>query len=213
MSNQDKEFYQYMLSSLEHSVENSKRIEGRADRAIDLFLAIFTALVGGSIAVMLTAQDQTLKTTAICFILLTATGIGTLTYIWVLAAIIQAADERVVRYFLHQYFKDLNPDPFKKYGRAIVLDNYNPAIIGKGNFTFARSAVLVALICFVCVVFIGSVYAGWIAFTGFESFVAAILAGIFLLILLTAMWMLAERQLKKISKKAQDTLATLDDSN
>ncbi len=206
----NKEFYQYMLTELQMSLESSKRIENRADRSIDIFLAVFTALIGGAIAVIVTVQDQIVRASTISFILFIASGGGALTYVGLLSAIPRAAHERLVRYFIHRYFRDLSPEEFSKYGRDIVLNSHANSIYGKNNFGFVRSGFLLILMLFTCAAFTGSVYMGWIAVTGFLNVPTSMIAGILLFLVLTGLWVRAIREIRNIAEQGKVALTALE---
>jgi hypothetical protein len=151
MSSNDKSqdnpiFQQYMLNELQFSIDNLKRMEERSSKAIDLFLALFTALSGAGIVVFTNVKDIFQLSSIIAFIATMVTGLSFITYVWLLYSSVSIQEERIVKYYLHKYFQDMEPETSRKYGRTIVLDNYLRYLEKGVNLDFARFASLSSLI-------------------------------------------------------------------
>jgi hypothetical protein len=209
-SSRDNKFFQYMMASHELSVETSKRVETRVDRSIDLFLALITALFGGALLILTSQQDVRTKEILISLIFFVAVGVGFLTYNWFFYGIVASREERVVRYFIHRYFKDLNPDQFRKYGRGIVLDNHFPAVKGARGMDFSQSLFAIALLVFKGAGFLIAVHLGWIGLSGQENYFPAIIAGIMIVGLSVVIWMRSARNFHRISEKGKKVLIELE---
>jgi hypothetical protein len=205
-------FHDYMLLELQLSVDNSKRIDNRSEKVIDLFLALFTALAGGGVVVLTTVQDRFLASSILALDLILITGIGILTYVWVLVAIIQRHQERIIRYHIQRYFQDLDPAKFEKYGRGIVLNAYRTVlenrkfILKDANFNFARSVSLLILVIFNGTTAGGAMYAGWVALVGSENILLSIAIGILCVVTLIVMWGMTLRSLQKSRVASQKIL-------
>jgi hypothetical protein len=190
-------FQQYVLNELQFSIDNSKRMEERSSKAIDLFLALFTALFGAGIAVCTTVKDIVQLSSTIALIAIMVTGLSFITYVWLLYSSVSIQEERVVRYYLHKYFQDMAPETSRKYGRTIVLDFYRHHLEEGANLDFARFASLSSLILLNGLALAVAIFEGWNATTEQADVWISAAAGALWIAALTAMGIMAWRGLDK----------------
>jgi hypothetical protein len=155
-----------MLNELQSSIDNSKRYEERGIRSVELFLALFTALSGGIIAIIATIEDTLLRLLLLSFVLAAIAGISAITYIWLLHSSIGIQEERLVRYYLYKFFYDLDPYTAEEYGRGRIVRGYAGMVRNMSKFDSARSISLFALILFSSLSLCCSIYTGWLAIAG-----------------------------------------------
>jgi hypothetical protein len=184
----------YMMASWEQSVRNSMRLESRGDRAIQLFLTLFTALAGGGVVAATTVQDAGLKYTILALDLVAITGMGALTYAWVLASTLEQNKEWVQRFHIQRFFHDLAPDVMQKYGRDLVLQLYQDALYRKGIFLGGMSAAvsfsLIVFAIFDSLTAVAAVYMGLLALIGTATLLLPVIVGILCLSAsLAALWL------------------------
>jgi len=194
-------FQQYMLNELQFSIDNSKRMEERSSKAIDLFLALFTALSGAGIIAFTTVNDMFQLSSTIAFIAILITGLSFITYVWLLYSSVSIQEERIVRYYLHKYFQDMAPETSHKYGRTMVLDFYRHQLEEGANLDFARFASLSSLIILSGLSLGVAIYEGWSAITGHADVWISAAAGTIWIAMLTTMGIMAWRRLEKRKAK------------
>jgi hypothetical protein len=203
----------YMLKLLEHSINNSKRHEERSDKAIQLFMALFTVLAGGGVAILTSGHAVTLKLSVLAFDLSVMTGFGVLTYVWVLSSNVTREMDWMERYFLFKYFDDRDHSNFEKYGQtAYSLDVYRPTFEDKSAqspLVIASSFSLAALVIFDGVACAGAVYTGLLAL-GIGSMplaiALAIAGGILCAVVLIFFWRLAWKNSQTNKTKGKEIL-------
>jgi hypothetical protein len=189
-------FQQYMLNELQFSIDNSKRMEERSTKAIDLFLALFTALSGAGIVVFTTVKDAFQLSSAIAFIATMVTGLSFITYIWLLYSSISIQEERGVRYYLHKYFQDIDPKTSRQYGRTMVLGYYRKYTEKGLNLDFARLVSLSSLIIVSGLSLAVATFEAWVVTTGYSDVWISAAAGTIWIVTLTAMGITAWRRLE-----------------
>jgi hypothetical protein len=117
-------FNEYMLSTLQRSHEFMIKVGERDQQAINFFMVLFTALGGGAIAIVTNVQNEFLKLLFLSLDLATIAGFGILTYVWIVQSIFERAQEGFFQFFLHKYFRDIDPISFQKYGLSTLLFYY-----------------------------------------------------------------------------------------
>jgi len=203
----------YMLKLLEHSIDNSKRHEERSDKAIQLFMALFTALAGGGVAILTGVQDVILKSSILAFDLMVMTGFGVLTYIWVLSSSVTREMDWMERYFLYKYFHDQAPSIFEKYGQTVYsLNVYLPTLQSKSTqspLVIASSVSLATLIIFNSETSAGVGYTASLALSGVGSVPIAIIAGAICAAALVVIWWVAWKNSQANKAEGQKVLKRL----
>lgn len=159
-NNLEETFNQYMLNTLERSSDYTYHLKQQTQNTIQLLLSLITALIGGTIVIISTIDDETLKRSLISLILFAACGSSTLAYIWVLWSVYSELNERPIRFFLEKYFRDINPIAYEKYGLSRVFGPYyrlqdQMEFLGLGK---SRSISLYALAFLASVVISAAVY-------------------------------------------------------
>lgn len=112
-------FETYMINALEGNIVESKRTEDRTEKALQLFMGLFTGLIGVAVVIYLNIQDIFSKYILISIILFIVAGLGGLTYSWMVVSDMYRKEFAMERFHLFQYFHDLDPVTFEKYGQNI----------------------------------------------------------------------------------------------
>lgn len=201
--------HDYMLDTVNRIATESKRAEERADRAIQLFIGLLTALFGGNVAVSTAVQDVSLKHWILSISLLIMAGVGVLTYMWILGANVLRHTFAMERYHLDMYFRDLDPMSYDKYGQTIYsLDVHYGAV--KNGSGFASSLPLylsiAALAIFNGTIFGSSVYIIWLELTVASNFIVPIASGLILIVALGIFWRLSEWSISEKRRASQQLL-------
>jgi hypothetical protein len=163
----------YMFGILQANMADSKRAEGRSDRAIQLFMGLFTALFGTIVVINSNVQDVAQKYLFIGFALFIMSGFGVLTFAWLTVSNMFRQEFAMERFHLFQYFHDQDPKVFERYGQNIYsLNPHRPYIFPEKSIdaiSLAVSLSLLALIIFSAVAASLAVYLILLAFSIISS--------------------------------------------
>jgi hypothetical protein len=195
-------FNEYMLNTLQRSHEFMIRVGERDQQAINFFMILFTALAGGAIAIVTNVQNEFLKLLFLSLDLATIAGFGILTYIWIIQSVFERTQEGFFQFFLHKYFRDIDPVSFQKYGLSELVFYYRtPYTIKISQTSFnAHSANLLLLTIFSSVLLSISSYISLILFVGETEIIIPTIIGISCASAMTIMRVI----LYKIVSKNQD---------
>ena len=170
----------YMFGILQSNMADSKRAEERSDKAIQLFMGLFTALFGAIIVINSNVQDITQKYLFIGFALLMISGFGVLTFAWLTVSNMFRQEFSMERFHLFQYFHDQDPKVFEKYGQNIYsLNPHRPFIFPEKSIdaiSLAVSLSLFALIVFSAITASVAIYLILLAFSIFNIHVSILAA-------------------------------------
>ena len=205
-----KIFDEYMINALQRSSDYTQRMVRQGYNAIQLLLTLLTALTGGLIIVITTVGDQFLTLLLVTLLVGFAAAFCALTYMWILALTFQEKRERIVRFFLEKYFRDINPFLYEKYGLSELYGLHN-GIKQQQNFLPADEASflsLLALAIFSSLLLSISIYTGWLAITNLRNVLLPVTIGTIFFIVLFAIERYLQKQIKKEFKNAQIILQT-----
>jgi len=199
----------YMLEILQSNKAQSKRAEDRSDRAIQLFMGLFTALFGVIIVINGNVQDDFQKYLFIGIALLIMSGFGVLTFAWLATANMFRQEFAMERFHLVQYFHDQDPKVFEKYGQNIYsLEPHRPFIFPEKSVdatSLAMSLSLFALIVFSVLSVSISTYLILLAFSIPNLFVP-LAVGITILVALLYVWRVSQKRVKHVRLASQKIL-------
>lgn len=188
----------YMFRTLASNIDESKRAEGRSDKAIQLFLSLLTAIFGAIIVIYTNVQDVFLKYLLIAFALLIITSFGILTFSWIVVSNMFRQELAMERFHLFQYFHDQDPITFDKYGQNIYsLNIHRPHVFPEkspGVLSFAISLSLVALIVFNTLAVSSAIYIGMLAFS-LSNIVFSVVIGLLTLSTLVIIWRTSQKKI------------------
>jgi hypothetical protein len=202
-----------MLTVLQLNIADAKRAEERSDRALQLFMALLTALFGANVVVYVNVQDVTVKSTVIALSLVLLTGLGILTFVWILSSDIMRREFSMERYHLFLYFRDQDSYTFVKYGQEIY--SLNPHHFSTSNKFTASLSMSVALSLgalgvFVSLAAAGATYLGLQAFFGEGNLILAGLAGSICVLILYVFWWFGNKAVQTDKTHSIDLLKKYD---
>jgi hypothetical protein len=203
-----KAFKEYMLSNLQSSRNFHARLEQRNQQAINFFLAMLTALGGGAIVIITSVPDQTRSQLFLGLDFLFMAGFGLLTYFWLLVSFADGMQEGFYQFFLHKYFRDLNPDAFEKYGLSTLLTWYSQAYDKnfKSTSRFANVFTMLLLVFFTGIMGTVAIYMVMSALLGKGYLLISIGAGIASLVLMGLLWWFFFKRISKFRVIVQEII-------
>jgi len=190
---------EYMMNTLQSSWEFSARLEKRSNTSGQLFLTLFTALAGGGVVVVTAKLDEILMFKILTLDLGAIAGFGILTYVWVLASVVQQLQEGFLQFFLHKYFRDIDPAAFEKYGLSELLTFYRKVYDKnyKGPAQTAAFFSLLTLGIFNSFLLGCAAYTGWRVCNTIENIPFAFLIGIVSLVGMVIIWLIARKKIER----------------
>jgi len=199
----------YMLEILQSNKAQSKRAEDRSDRAIQLFMGLFTALFGAIAVINSNIQDVFQKYMFIGIALFIMCGFSILTFAWLTTANMFREEFAMERFHLVQYFHDQDPKVFERYGQSIYsLEPHRPFIFPEKSIdatSLAISLSLFALIVFSVLTASASIYLVLLAFS-ISGLFASIVVGFLVLIVLLYVWRVSQKRVEHARLASQKLL-------
>ena len=188
----------YMFRTLASNINESKRAEGRSDKAIQLFLSLLSAIFGAIIIVYTNVQDIFTKYLLIAFGLLIITGFGILTFSWIVVSNMFRQEFAMERFHLFQYFHDQDPMTFDKYGQNIYsLNIHRPNVFPEKSvsvMSFTITLSLVVLIIFNTLAVSFAIYIGMLAIS-LSNIVLPVVIGFITLLTLIIIWRTSQKKI------------------
>jgi hypothetical protein len=199
-------FDDFMLHRLASSEDYIWKLVERNQHAVNFYLAVFTALIGGAVFVIINIQNETMRLTALALDLLVTSGFGFLTYLWLISGMASVVEEGVIVAFLSKYFSDKNPSDFEKYGLSEfstwytrLNDSYSPSITQAG----ASAATLISLILSSSLLISGAVFAGWKALAGQSNIFLSAIFGLACMIGMIVAFRIYQKKVRKTWNKGK----------
>jgi hypothetical protein len=199
----------YMVNALEGNIVESKRTEDRTEKALQLFMGLFTGLIGVAVVVYLNVQDTFLKHLLIGIILAIVAGLGGLTFAWMVVSDIYRKEFAMERYHLFQYFHDLDPITFEKYGQNIYsLDIHRLHVFPDKSLDIVSLAIslsLVALMLLDIVTISAATYFVLMAFS-LPNILISSVAGLLVFFILAAIWSVGQKRNRLAKLESQELI-------
>lgn len=197
-----------MINALEGNIVESKRTEDRSEKALQLFIGLFTGLFGAGIVIYINVQDMFMKYLLMGIVLFVIAGLGGLTFSWMVVSDMYRKEFAMERFHLFQYFHDLDPVTFEKYGQNIYsLDVHRLHIFPDKSsdiVSLAISLSLTALLLLDAVTMTVGTYLVLMAFS-ISNILISLLAGCLVFFILLAIWSVGRRR-NRIAKLASQKL-------
>lgn len=192
-------FNEYMLNTLQSSRNYHARLEQRNQQTLNFFLVMLTALGGGVIAIISNVPDQAKSQLFLALDFFFMAGFGLLTYFWILTSFADGMQEGFFQFFMHKYFRDMDPVAFEKYGLSALLTWYNQAYDKnyRSSTRVANTVTLLSLALFTGIMFAVAIYMALSSFLGKGYILVSIGTGVASLAIMGLVW---RAFLKRIAK-------------
>jgi hypothetical protein len=200
-------FTQFVMHVMQSSEESTRGQSAIKQQVINFYLAIFTALIGGAIVVITNITDNQLKLAILTLDLAVISGFGMLSFATILNTIVGSTREGFLRVFLYQYFRDLNPNSFEKYGFSQLLSWHRKAFDRKSYIQLVDILELISLSLFSSCLLGGAAYTLSSLINGAGSIPFSIFTGFLCIIAAITLWVRALRAIADRKDEAMKLFA------